>query len=151
MMASRSPTKIVPGSTYTYAVTLRARHPTVDPAVLTDTLKLDPAHSWKAGDPRLSQTGAPLGGQYRDSYWSAPLPGQTVGAASVPLETFMSTQLLQLARHRDFLSALQADGGEISLLIEIAPLASTVITLSSTLSRRLADLNIEVEIQFPGD
>ena len=151
MMASRNPSKFVPGSAYTYAVTLRARHPTADPALLTNTLKLDPAHSWKAGDPRLSQTGAHLGGQHRDSYWSAPLPGQMVGTVSVPLETFMSTQLLQLARHRDFLCALQADGGEISLLIEIAPLANTVITLSSTMSRRLADLNIEVEIQFPGD
>jgi len=132
-------------------VTLRARHPSADPAVLTSTLKLDPAHSWKAGDPRLSQTGAPLGGQHRDSYWSAPLPGQLVGTASVTLETFLSTQLLQLARHREFLGSLQAGGGEISLLIEIAPLANTVITLSSTMSRRLADLNIEVEIQFPGD
>jgi Domain of unknown function (DUF4279) len=151
MMASRNPSKFVPSSAYTYAVTLRARHPSVDPAILTTTLKLDPAHSWKAGDPRLSQAGAPLGGQHRDSYWSAPLPSQMVGATSVPLETFILAQLLQLARHRDFLGALQADGGEISLLIEIAPLANTVLTLSSTLSRRLADLNIEVEFQFPGD
>ena len=151
MMASRNPSKFVPGSAYTYAVTLRARHPTADPAILTKTLKLEPVHSWKAGDLRLSQTGAPLGGPHRDSYWSATLPVQLVGATAVPLETFLLAQLLQLARHREFLGALQADGGEISLLIEIAPLANTVLTLSSTLSRRLADLNIEVEFQFPGD
>lgn len=150
-MASRSPSKFVPSSAYSYSVTLRARHPTVDPAILTDTLKLDPAHSWKAGDPRLSQTGAPLGGQYRDSYWSATLPGQMVGTASLPLETFLAQQLLQLGRHREFLAALQAEGGEISLLIELAPVSSAVLTLSSTVSRRLADLNIEVEFEFPGD
>jgi hypothetical protein len=155
-MASRSPSKsnpgkFVPGSAYTYVVTLRARHPTVDPAILTKTLKLDPVHTWKAGEPRLSQTGAPLGGQHRDSYWSATLPGQMVGATTVPLETFILAQLLQLARHRDFFGALQSDGGEISLLIEMAPPANTVLTLSSTLSRRLADLNIEVEFQFSGD
>jgi hypothetical protein len=74
-----------------------------------------------------------------------------VGATAVPLETFVLAQLLQLARHRDFLSTLQADGGEISLLIEMAPPANTILTLSSTLSRRLADLNIEVEFQFSGD
>jgi hypothetical protein len=155
-MASRNPSnlnpsKFVPGSAYTYAVTLRARHPSVDPEILTKTLKLDPVHSWKAGDPRLSQTGTPLGGTHRDSYWSATLPAQMVGATTVPLETFISAQLLQLARHRDFLGGLQAEGGEISLLIEIVPSANTVLTLSSTLSRRLADLNIEVEFQFPGD
>lgn len=150
-MASRNPSKFVPSSACSYSVTLRARHPTLDPAILTETLKLDPAHSWKAGDPRLSQSGAPLGGQYRDSYWSATLPGQMVGTADLPLETFIAQQLLQLGRHREFIAALQAEGGEISLLIEIAPVASAVLTLTSTVSRRLADLNIEVEFQFPGD
>src|ERR1700691_2420632 len=106
MMASRNPSKFVPGSAYTYAVSLRARHPTVDPAILTETLKLDPAHSWKAGEPRRSQTGAALGGQYRESYWSAPLPGQMVGATSMPLEIFLAQQLLQLGRHREFFSSL---------------------------------------------
>jgi hypothetical protein len=150
-MGSRNPSKFVPTSAYTYAVSLRARHPTVDPAILTETLKLEPAHSWKAGDPRRSQTGATVGGQYRDSYWSAPLPGQMVGTTSLPLETFIAQQLLQLGRHRDFFSGLQAEGGEISLLIEIAPIANAILTLSSTLSRRLADLNMEIEFQFPGD
>jgi len=150
-MASRSPSKFVAGSAYTYAVSLRVRHPTLDPAILTETLKLDPVHSWKAGDPRRSQTGAAIAGQYRDSYWSAPLPGQMVGAATLPLETFIAQQLLQLGRHRDFFSGLQAEGGEISLLVEVAPIANVVLTLSSTVSRRLADLNIEIEFQFPGD
>jgi hypothetical protein len=150
MMSSRTP-KIVPTSDSTYAVTLRLRHPTVDPQLLTKTLKLDPIYSWKAGDPRLSQSGAPVGGQHRDSYWSARLPVQMVGSAALSFETFLSAQLLQLARHRDFLSDFQAHGGEISLVVEVAPLASTVLTLTSAMSRRLADLNIELEFQFPGD
>jgi hypothetical protein len=149
-MGSRNP-KTVPDTDSTYAVTLRLRHPTIDPALLTKTLKLDPIYSWKAGDPRLSQSGAPLGGQHRDSYWSARLPAEMVGSATVSLETFLSAQLGQLARHRDFLSDFQAQGGEISLVVEVAPLASTVLTLTSAMSRRLADLNIEVEFQFPGD
>jgi hypothetical protein len=150
MMASRNP-KIGPSSDSTYAVTLRLRHPTIDPALLTTTLKLDPMHSWKAGDPRLSQTGAPLGGQHRDSYWSARLPIEMVGSAAVSLETFLSAQLLQLARHRDFLTDFQAHGGEISLVVEVPALANTVLTLTSAMSRRLADLNVEVEFQLPGD
>jgi hypothetical protein len=149
-MGSRNP-KTVPDTDSTYAVTLRLRHPAIDPALLTKTLKLDPIYSWKAGDPRLSQSGAPLGGQHRDSYWSARLPAEMVGSATVSLETFLSAQLGQLARHRDFLSDFQAQGGEISLVVEVAPLASTVLTLTSAMSRRLADLNIEVEFQFPGD
>jgi hypothetical protein len=150
-MASRSPSKFVASSAYTYAVSLRVRHPTVDPAILTDTLKLEPAHSWKAGDPRRSQSGEPVTGQYRDSYWSAPLPGQIVAGVNLPLETFIAQQLLQLGRQRDFFAGLQAEGGGLSLLVEIAPVANAVLTLSSTVARRLADLNIEMEFQFPGD
>jgi hypothetical protein len=150
-MASRSPSKFVTGSTYTYAVSLRVRHPGVDPAILTRTLMLEPAHSWKAGDPRQSQSGEAVSGKYRDSYWSAPLLGQMVGGVSLPLETFIGQQLLQLGRHRDFFGGLQGEGGEISLLVEIAPIANAVLTLSSTVARRLADLNIEMEFQFPGD
>ncbi|HEY5102998.1 MAG TPA: hypothetical protein VII70_09455 [Steroidobacteraceae bacterium] len=150
-MASRSPSRFVAASAYTYAVSLRVRHPVVDPTILTDTLKLEPAHSWKAGAPRQSHSGAAVAGQYRDSYWSAPLPGQMVGGASLALEIFMAQQLLHLGRHRDFFADLQAQGGEVSLLVEIAPIANTVLTLSSTVARRLADLNIEVEFQFPGD
>jgi hypothetical protein len=150
MAGSRNP-KIVPSTDSAYAVTLRLRHPTIDPAVLTKTLKLDPLHSWKAGEPRLSQTGAPLGGQHRDSYWAARLPIQIAGTAGVSLETFLSAQLLQLARHRDFLSDFQAHGGEIALVVEFSSLAGTVLTLTSAMSRRLADLNTELEFQFPGD
>jgi hypothetical protein len=149
-MGSRDP-KIVPSTDSTYAVTLRLRHPAIDPALLTKTLKLDPVHTWKAGDPRLSQTGAPLGGQHRDSYWAARLPTQIVGTAVLSLETFLSAQLVQLARHRDFLSDFQAHGGEIALVVEVSPLAGTVLTLTNSMSRRLADLNIEVEFQFLGD
>jgi hypothetical protein len=150
-MSPRPVGQVVTTSAFTYSVTLRARHPTMNLAVMTEKLRLEPAHSWTAGDPRRSQSGAPLGGQHRDSYWSALLPAQTVGASSVPLEYFLSQQLLQLGRQREFLQGLQTEGGEISLLIELAPLPNASLTLSSAIARKLADLNIELELQFVGD
>ncbi|HKT74246.1 MAG TPA: hypothetical protein VJQ47_15250 [Steroidobacteraceae bacterium] len=155
-MSSSEVGEAVPGASLTYAASLRIRHPCLDPAKLTDTLRITPAHCWKAGEPRRSQSGSPLGGQHRDSYWSAPLLGTQGGAyplgspgmGAYPLETFLRQQLLHLGRHREFLQQLQTEGGEISLLIELSPAANGVLTLSSTLSRGLADLNIEVELQF---
>jgi hypothetical protein len=132
-------------------VSLRARHPTSNLAILTQTLRIDPVHSWIAGEPRRSQSGALVGGQHRDSYWSAILPAQMVGASSMPLETFMSQQLVQLARHRECFSRLQADGGEISLLIELSPGDNAAFTVSSATARKLAELNIELELQFVAD
>jgi hypothetical protein len=150
-MASRNVSKLVAESAFTYSVSLRVRHPTLDPAVLTEALRLEPAHSWKAGEPRRSQTGNGLGGQHRDSYWSAPLAGQAAGTVAVPLEMFISQQLVQLARHRAFLHELQAGGAEVSLLIEMSAVANAVLTVSTAVARKLADLNVEMEFQFVGD
>src|ERR1700733_5457903 len=119
-MSSSSVGQVLPTSAFSYAVSLRARHPTCDLKVLTEALRLEPAHSWTAGEPRRSQTGAPLGGQHRYSYWSAMLPAQLLGPSSMPLEQFLGQQLVQLTRHRDCFSKLQADGGEISPLIELS-------------------------------
>jgi hypothetical protein len=150
-MRSSNVGQVLPASAFSYSVSLRVRHPTLDLSVLTEKLRLEPAHSWTAGEPRRSQTGAPLGGNHRDSYWSAPLPAQMDGPNSMPLELFFSQQVLQLGRHRDFLSKLQSGGGEVSLLVEIAPVANASLTFSSATARKLADLNIEVEFQFVGD
>ncbi len=147
-MTSSRVSQVVPGTASTYAMSLRVRHPNLDPAVLTKALRLEPLHCWRAGEPRLSVTGAALGGEHRESYWSAPLPGQPVGSAAFPLEMFLGQQLVQLNRHREFLGRLQSEGAQISLLIEMSPLENAVLTLSPSVSRKLADLNIEVEFQF---
>jgi|SRR5579872_5107405 len=150
-MGSRNVSQVVPASGFSYSASLRVRHPVLNPQILTETLRLEPAHSWKAGEPRRSQTGAPLGGTHRDSYWAALLPGQMVGAASMPLEVFIGQQLVQLGRHRDFLTELLADGGQISLLIELSAVANASLSISSATARKLADLSIELELQFVGE
>jgi hypothetical protein len=150
-MSSSHVGQVLPASAFSYSVSLRVRHPTLDLNVLTDKLRLEPAHSWTAGEPRRSQSGSPLGGQHRESYWSAPLPAQMTGPNSMPIELFFSQQVIQLARHRDFLCKLQSDGGEVSLLVEISPVANASLSFSAATARKLADLNIEVEFQFIAD
>ena len=150
-MSSSRLSQVVPGTTFSYSVSLRVRHPTLDPAQLTQTLHLEPLHSWRSGEPRRSATGAALGGEHRETYWAAPLLGQAVGAAAFPLEMFLGQQLVQLNRHREFLSRLQDEGAQLSLLIEMSPVENTVLTLSTSVSRKLADLNLEVEFQFTGE
>jgi hypothetical protein len=148
---SSIPGQLLPASAFTYTVSLRARHPRLDLSIVSETLHLEPSYSWTAGEPRRSQGGVTLSGTHRDSYWSAPLPGQTAGDTSIPLETFLGQHLVQLARHRQLFTRLQTDGGQVSLLIELSPVASASLTLSSAMARKLADLNMEVEFQFIGD
>jgi uncharacterized protein DUF4279 len=143
--------ELVSSSDNTYETVLRVRHPSLDPAELTDTLRVEPEHCWKAGDPRVSQSGQPIGGQHRDSYWSAPLPVEHVAGAPLSREGALSQQLLSLTTHRDFFKRLQSDGAEVSLVVEIAPAAGLAITLTALSLRRAADLNIEIEFQVVGD
>ena len=150
-MSSSNVGQVLPVSAFSYSLSLRVRHPTSNLSGLTDKLRLEPAHTWNAGDPRRSQSGSPLGGVHRDSYWSAPLPADMIGPNSVPLELFFNQQVMQLNRHRDELAKLQKDGGEVSLLVELSPEANSSLTFSSSTARRLADMNIEVEFQFVGD
>jgi hypothetical protein len=146
--SSGSARPLVSTSAYTYAVSLRVRHPSMDPERVTQAMHLSPEFCWKAGEVRKSQSGAALGGQYRESYWSARLPSQMVEDRNVPLEPMILQQLLQLNRHRDFLAQLQRDGGSVSIVVEISPVPSGVLTLSSMVCRRLADLDVELEFQF---
>jgi hypothetical protein len=150
-MTSSRVSQVVPGSAFNYSISLRVRHPNLDPAELTGALHLEPVHSWRAGEPRRSVTGSILGGEHRESYWSAPLPGQAGGAAAFALESFLGQQLVQLNRHRELLGRLQDEGGQISLLIEISRVENAVLTLSTNVSRKLADLNIELEFQFANE
>jgi hypothetical protein len=148
MMTSSRVSQVVPGSAFNYSISIRVRHPNLDPAELTKALHLEPVHSWRAGEPRRSASGSMLGGEHRESYWSASLPGQVVGAAAFALESFLGQQLVQLNRHRELLGRLQDEGGQISLLIEISRVENAALTLSTNVSRKLADLNIELEFQF---
>jgi hypothetical protein len=150
-MSSINVGQVLPASAFSYSVSLRVRHPTLDLQCMTDQLRIEPAHSWTAGEPRRSQSGAALGGNHRESFWSASLPAQMTGPNSMPLELFFSQQVIQLARHREFLSKLQSEGGEVSLLIELSPVANASLTFGAATSRKLADLNIEVEVLFVAD
>src|SRR6185312_5049318 len=75
-----------PMSEYEFTVSLRIRHPTIDPDTITAALGIQPQHCWRAGEPRCDPAGAELGGTYRDSYWMGRLmddPQLSSGSASV--------------------------------------------------------------------
>jgi hypothetical protein len=39
-------------SEYEFTLSLRLRHPAIDPTKITQTLGIEPQHTWKAGDRR---------------------------------------------------------------------------------------------------
>src|SRR5262245_64022542 len=70
-------------------VSLRIKHPSIDPDEITEALALTPEHCWACGDPRMSDSGTTLGGTRRNSYWSARLPAGSwsdLGAAMLSVK-----------------------------------------------------------------
>jgi hypothetical protein len=54
-------------SDYEFMMSLRVRHPRIDPAQVTRVLSIEPQHTWYAGDFRRDSAGAELGGTHRES------------------------------------------------------------------------------------
>jgi len=66
-------------------LSLRIRHPAIDPKEITDTLGLEPEHCFKAGDSRTSR-GSRVSGQHTQSYWLAPISPDSVWADPIEPE-----------------------------------------------------------------
>ncbi len=52
-----------------YSISLMIKHPSLDPARVSQELGIAPKHSWAAGEPRKTPAGTPLPGRYPNSYW----------------------------------------------------------------------------------
>src|ERR1700758_4763534 len=107
-------------SEYEFTISLRIRHPSIDPLMITKTLGIEPQHMWKAGDARRSPAGEALEGNYRESYWMARLMAQpelSSGRSSV--ESVVLQTLAQLRRSHSFLERLGTDGGVAELHVSL--------------------------------
>ena len=56
---------------YPFQLSLRIRHPSIDPASISHELQIEPEHSFRAGDPRESRSA--VTSVHADSYWLATL------------------------------------------------------------------------------
>ena len=107
-------------SEYEFTVSLRIRHPTIDPATITATLGIQPQHVWQAGEPRCDPAGAELGGAYHDSYWMGRLMEEPqLSSNTISVESVILKTLSLLRRVQPFLEQLSADGGVAELHVSL--------------------------------
>lgn len=107
-------------SAYEFTVSLRIRHPTIDPAKITTTLGIQPQHTWRAGEPRCDAAGAELGGAHHDSYWMGRLMEEPqLSSNCVSMEGVILKTLTQLRVAQSFLEQLNAEGAVAELLVSL--------------------------------
>jgi Domain of unknown function (DUF4279) len=107
-------------SDYEFTMSLRIRHPNVEPAEITRNLGIEPQHTWRAGEPRRDPAGIEIGGQYRESYWMGRLMARPELASDhVGVETEILRMLAQLRKSFDFLQTLKTEGAVTELHVSI--------------------------------
>jgi hypothetical protein len=107
-------------SDYEFTMSLRIRHPNVDPDEITRALGIEPQHTWRAGEPRRDPGGGALEGAYRESYWMGRLMAEPeLSSDHVGVESEVLRTLAQLRKSFNFLETLKAEGGVAELLVSI--------------------------------
>jgi len=107
-------------SEYEFTISLRIRHPTIDPAMITTTLGIQPQHTWRVGQPRCDPAGAEVGGVHHDSYWMGRLMDEPqLSSDRVSVERVILTTLSQLRRSQSFLEQMNAEGAVAALLVSL--------------------------------
>jgi hypothetical protein len=152
----------MPMSPDDFSVTLRIRHPNIDPDELSRRLGIEPQHAWRAGDPRRGDDGELRDGMYRETYWVGLLPpGPPFGPLFVrrgPLavgiaEQFADPQptilfsLLKMKRDAAYWRELVAQGGTIECLLRVQKAGRFDLELSHALLIALVELKISLSVE----
>lgn len=133
---------------YTYQITLRIFHPTIDPDKITDKLEMQPQRAWKAGQPRQTPKGTPLDGIYSESYWYAKLTDGERTSEGTQLEDYVEHFCGQLSPHRKFFHHVRKEGGKVELYASSHSKRNYGFEFSPALTKKLSDLGLTLLIDI---
>jgi Domain of unknown function (DUF4279) len=135
-------------SDYEFTISLRIRHPSIEPSEITSALGIEPQHMWKSGDSRLGSTGESLEGTYRESYWRGRLMDEPqLSSELVSVEGVLRQTLTQLRRSQDFLARLSEGGGVAELHISVFARKNFRLELSPRSLTALGRLGLGIALE----
>jgi hypothetical protein len=107
-------------SDYEFMMSLRIRHPRIDPAEITLALRIEPQHTWRAGEVRRDSAGIELGGTHGESYWMGRLMTKPeLAQDQVGVESEILRTLGTLRRSFAFLEKVKEQGGSAELHVSL--------------------------------
>jgi len=149
---------------YPFQLSLRIRHPSIDPAAISRALQIEPEHSFRAGEPRESARNTAVTPVHGESYWLATLDPAALllGTALAPdispqthaitfsvLDSALTVLITSvLRRHAEFFRRMESEGGEVRLIVSVSARKTRGFTLTPHLSRALSELRIPVDFEL---
>lgn len=137
---------------FDYTVSLRIRHPSIDPREITKQLGFSPQHSWRAGDRKGESGGESREGKYRETYWLARVPmAPAEMGQDLPLDNALMFALLQIKRCDGFWNSLLAGGGSARLIVEAYGGDDFTLELSQPTLAMLVRFRIAISVDVHAD
>lgn len=136
-------------SDYEFTMSLRIRHPHVEPAEVTRGLGMEPQHSWRVGETRRDAEGVAIGGAYHESLWMCALmPHPELSSDIVGVESQLQHVIGVLRRSFDFLQSLRESGGVAELHISLFARQEFRLELPAESLASLAQMGIAMALEF---
>ena len=129
---------------YHYKISLRVRHPSLDPAEITSALHLNPFRTWRAGEPRATPRGTPLEGTNRGTYWAVDIAEGEF--PSKELEAVIGEALDRLVPYRGFFQRIRLEGGDAEFFVGWFFDEQSGAAFDCDLMARMADLKIDLAL-----
>jgi hypothetical protein len=158
--------KLRAGEAESFQLSLRIRHPSIDPAEISRALGIEPEHSFRAGHPRA---GADPARVHAESYWLGVLdPAEWMrGLMSTDELSRIVQKQITMARgslgaalslyavrflnaRADLLRRIRVEGGEITLLVTIHGSEVDHFTLAPEASQIFGSLGVAVDVEIAG-
>jgi hypothetical protein len=153
-----------------FELSLRIRHPSIDPAELSREFQIEAEHAFRAGDPRPSRSTLAPPSVHTESYWlgllkparpeDLPLPEsrllqivqEHLASATKTLSWALSLRAVRFFNtHVQLLRRIRSEGGQISLLVAICTDEVNSFSLAPEASRVFGELGITVEFDLTDD
>ncbi len=135
---------------YRYKISLRVRHPSMDPAEISSILRLAPSRSWSAGERRTTPSGEPLEGIWPETYWTARVTEGNWPGKDLP--TAVAELLDRLELNRSFLTRVRSEGGSAEFFVGWYLEGNSGDVFDCGLLARMADLKINLSLDvYPPD
>jgi hypothetical protein len=162
-------TKLHPTDPEPFQLSLRIRHPSLDPQELSREFNIEAAHCFRAGDPRASRSG--IASVHPESYWLGALhtaswpveatapevlhllaDQQRIGVVAMrSLGWLLSLSTRFFSAHASTLRRIGAEGGQVTLLVTAPAGGVSGFSLAPAVSRVFGELGIALEFEFSAD
>jgi Domain of unknown function (DUF4279) len=134
---------------FRYEISLRFRHPSIDPAIISKQLRIKPRWSWKAGEPRKTPKGTALSGNRSESYWTAPLQSKkTLYSRTTDFEEYLISIAHKLKPHASFIKKIIKGGGGAELFVGLYGSKNFGMDLRPKLLHDLGKLGLRLSLDI---